>query len=120
MSQKSLSRTAPPDAATVRPLVGRTVRDIRRATREPLSAEGEMRIVLEGRRGKDSIAALCRREGIAEACEWIEEPLEAGKRRLLDDTRAQSTGSDQTIFPLTHHPRAVHRNGSARRCRCIG
>jgi transposase len=42
------------------------VRDIRRATRERHSAGGETRIVLEGLRGEGSIAALCRREGIAE------------------------------------------------------
>ena len=48
------------------------VRDIRRATRKQHSAEEKIRIVLEGLRGEDSIAALCRREGIAESlyCSW--------------------------------------------------
>ena len=41
-----------------------TVRDIRRATRRKFSAEEKIRIVLEGLRGEDSIAELCRREGI--------------------------------------------------------
>lgn len=43
--------------------VEKTVRDIRRATRRQYSAEEKIRIVLEGFRGEDSIAELCRREG---------------------------------------------------------
>lgn len=39
------------------------VKDIRRATRRQFSAEENIRIVLEGVRGEESIAALCRREG---------------------------------------------------------
>ena len=42
----------------------KTVRDIRRATRKHYSAEEKIRIVLEGLRGEDSIAELCRREGL--------------------------------------------------------
>ncbi len=42
----------------------KTVRDIRRATRRNYSAEEKIRIVLEGLRGEDSIAELCRKEGI--------------------------------------------------------
>ena len=42
----------------------KTVRDIRRATRRKYSAEEKIRIVIEGLRGEDSIAELCRREGI--------------------------------------------------------
>ena len=38
----------------------KTVRDIRRATRRHYSAEDKIRIVLEGLRGEDSIAELCR------------------------------------------------------------
>ena len=41
-----------------------TVRDIRRRTRKKYSAEEKIRIVLDGLRGKDSIAGICRREGI--------------------------------------------------------
>lgn len=43
----------------------KVVQDIRRATRKHYSAEEKIRIVLEGLRGEDSIAELCRREGIA-------------------------------------------------------
>jgi transposase-like protein len=42
----------------------KTVRDIRRATRRRHSSEEKIRIVLEGLRGEDSIAELCRREGL--------------------------------------------------------
>jgi transposase len=59
------------------------IRDIRRARRH-FSAEEKIRIVLEGLRGKESIAELCRREGIASSMYygWSKEFLEAGKRRL--------------------------------------
>ena len=40
--------------------------------------------MLAGLRGEESIAALCRREGIAESLyySWSKEVLEAGKNRL--------------------------------------
>jgi transposase len=60
MSQKSCAPAAKPPAEAV-------VRDIRRATRKHHSAEDKIRIVLEGLRGEESIAALCRREAIAES-----------------------------------------------------
>jgi transposase len=43
----------------------KAVRDIRRKTRRKFSAEEKIRIVLEGSRDEESIASLCRREGIA-------------------------------------------------------
>jgi hypothetical protein len=51
------------------------VRDIRRATRKHHSAEDKIRTVLEGLRGEESIAALCRRQAIAESlyCSWSKE-----------------------------------------------
>ena len=71
------------------------MKDIRRATRRHFSAEDKIRIVLEGLRGDDSIAELCRKEGIAQSLYyvWSKEFLEAGKRRLAGDTaRAATTG----------------------------
>src|ERR671917_2886927 len=64
------------------------IKDIRRATRRQFSAEEKIRIVLEGLRGEDSIAELCRREGIAASMYygWSKEFLEAGKKRLSGDT----------------------------------
>ncbi len=44
-----------------------TIRDIKRKTRKQYSAEEKIRIVLDGLRGEDSIAELCRREGIAQS-----------------------------------------------------
>ena len=73
----------------------RVVKDIRRQTRRHFSAEDKIRIVLDGLRGEDSIAAICRREGIAESLyySWSKEFLEAGKKRLSGDTARQaSTG----------------------------
>ena len=66
----------------------KVVRDIRRKTRRKHSTEEKIRIVLEGLRGEESIAALCRREGIAESLyySWSKEFLEAGKKRLAGDT----------------------------------
>ena len=65
----------------------RAVREIRRKTRKQYSAEEKIRIVVSGRRGEDSIAELCRREGIAESLyySWSKEFLKAGKKRLSGD-----------------------------------
>src|SRR5579862_7557687 len=72
------------------------VRDIRRQTRKKYSAEEKIRIVLEGLRGEDSIAELCRREGINPNMyyKWSKEFLEAGKARLTGDTKRQATSSE--------------------------
>ena len=74
----------------------RTVRDIRRKTRRRFSAEEKIRIVLEGLRGEDSIAELCRREGINANLyyRWSKEFLEAGKKRLLGDTQREANSED--------------------------
>jgi transposase len=73
----------------------RTVKDIRRKTRKRYSSEEKIRIVLAGLRGEDSIAELCRQEGIAQGLyyTWSKEFLEAGKKRLAGDTaREANTG----------------------------
>jgi transposase len=72
------------------------VRDIRRATRRHFSAEDKIRIVLEGLRGEDSIAELCRKEGIAQNLyyRWSKEFLEAGKKRLAGDTAREATSDE--------------------------
>ena len=71
----------------------KTVRDIRRATRRNYSAEEKIRIVLEGLRGEDSIAELCRKEGINQNLyyRWSKEFLEAGKRRLAGNVVREAT-----------------------------
>jgi transposase len=74
----------------------KVVRDIRRATRKHYSAEDKIRIVLEGLRGEDSIAELCRREGIAQNLyyRWSKDFLEAGKKRLAGDTARAATSDE--------------------------
>ena len=71
----------------------KVVKDIRRATRRRFSAEEKIRIVLDGLRGEDTIAELCRREGIAQNLyyRWSKEFLEAGKKRLAGETWAAAT-----------------------------
>ena len=73
----------------------KVVKDIRRATRKHYSAEEKIRIVLEGLRGEDSIAELCRREGIAQNLyyRWSKDFLEAGKKRLAGDTARAATSA---------------------------
>ncbi|MEL7049055.1 MAG: IS3 family transposase [Pseudomonadota bacterium] len=72
----------------------KVVKDIKRATRKHYSSEEKIRIVLDGLRGEDSIAELCRREGISQGIyyKWSKDFMEAGKRRLAGDTsRAAKT-----------------------------
>ena len=72
------------------------VKNIRRKTARRYSAEEKIRIILAGLRGEESIAALCRRGGIAESLydKWSKEFLEAGKRQLSGDTARQATASE--------------------------
>jgi len=83
MMKKSVPSKAPAE---------QVVNDIRRATRKLHSSEEKIRIVLSGLRGEDSIAELCRQEGIAQSLyySWSKEFLEAGKKRLAGDTARQA------------------------------
>ena len=74
------------------------VREIRRKTRKRYSSEEKVRIVLEGLRGEESIASLCRREGIPANLyyRWSKEFLEAGRKRLAGDTKREATSSEVT------------------------
>jgi transposase len=87
MRQKSGQPNTPAEAL---------VRDIRRATRKHYSAEDKIRIVIAGLRGEDSIAELCRREGISQNLyyRWSKEFLEAGKKRLAGDTAREATSDE--------------------------
>src|SRR5260221_11173661 len=73
-----------------------TIKDIRRETRRKWNAEEKIRIVLEGLRGVDSIAELCRREGLSSNLyyKWSKEFLEAGKARLTGDTKRQANSGE--------------------------
>ena len=87
-SSNAKSRTKAP--------VEQVVKDNRRKTRRHFSAEDKIRIVLDGLRGDDSIAELCRREGIAQSLyyTWSKEFMEAGKRRLAGDTARAATSDE--------------------------
>ncbi len=96
MKQASGLAKAPADAV---------VKDIRRATRRHYSAEDKIRIVLEGLRGEESIAELCRREGITSSMYsgCSKEFLEAGKKRLAGAPPADP-GQDRALAPHAHEP----------------
>jgi transposase len=101
MRQKSGTQKAPAE---------QVVKDIRRATRKQYGAEEKIRIVLEGLRGEESIAGLCRREGIAESLyyNWSKEFLEAGKKRLAGDTaRAATTDEVKQLRRVTRDLKEV-------------
>src|SRR3974377_733857 len=94
------------------------IKTIRRATRRQFSAEEKIRIVLDGLRGEDSIAELCRKEGIAQNLyyRWSKDFLEAGKKRLAGDMAREAT-SDEVQSLRAEGPasgvsgRSGHRNG---------
>ena len=73
-----------------------TVRNIRRKTRKQYNAEDKIRIVVEGLRGEQTIAELCRREGISQSLyyKWSKEFLEAGKSRLAGNTKREADSSE--------------------------
>jgi transposase len=73
-----------------------TIRNIRRNSRNQYSGEEKIRIVLEGLRGEESVAELCRREGISQSVyyRWSKEFLEAGKHRLVGNTKREASSED--------------------------
>jgi transposase len=76
------------------------IKDIKRKTRKQYSAGEKIRIVLDGLRGEDSIAELCRREGIAQGLyyKWSKDFMAAGKKRLAGDiVRQANTGEVITL-----------------------
>src|SRR5262249_16778839 len=80
----------------VNELATQVLKNVRRATRRHFSAKDKIRIVLEGLRGEDSIAELCRREGIVQNLyyRWSKDFLEAGKKRLAGDTARAATSDE--------------------------
>jgi len=91
MRQKSMSKKGSAE---------KTTRNIRRKTGRLYSSEEKIRIVLEGLRGEENIATLCRREGIADSLyySWSKGFLEAGKKRLAGDTARQATPNEVNSF----------------------
>jgi len=76
------------------------VREIKRKTRHKFTSEEKIRIVLEGLRGEDSIATICRREGINPNLyyRWSKGFLEGGKKRLSGDTQREATTDEVTLL----------------------
>ena len=72
-----------------------TIKTIRRKTRRKYSAEEKIRIVLEGLRGEENIAELCRREGIVQNLyyKWSTDFMESDKSRKIAVGRWHETGS---------------------------
>ena len=65
------------------------VREIHRHRRRRFSAEEKVRIVLEGLRGQDSVAELCRREGLAPSLYYARARVSGGGQEAAagDTTR---------------------------------
>ena len=74
------------------------IREIKRQTRRKFTSEEKIRIVLEGMIGEESIATICRREGINPNLyyRWSKSFLEAGKKRLSGDTQREATSGEVT------------------------
>jgi transposase len=101
----------------------KVVKDIRRATRRQFSAEEKIRIVLEGLRGEESIAELCRREGIVQNLyyRWSKDFLEAGKKAArhtaraatsdeVKDLRREASALKEVVAELTLENRLLKKN----------
>ncbi len=76
-----------------KPSATQVVKEIKRRTRRVFSAEEKIKIVLEGLRGEESIAAICRKYDIHQNSyfKWSKDFLEAGKRRLNGDIIREAT-----------------------------
>jgi len=85
MSKKQSSKDHKADADKI-------VRNIKRQTRRKFNSEEKIRIVLAGLRGEESIAELCRQEGIHQNLyyRWSRDFMEAGKKRLDGDTQREA------------------------------
>ena len=81
-----------------KPTATEVVKEIKRRTRRVFSSEEKIKIVLEGLRGEESIAAICRRYDINQNSyfRWSKDFMEAGKRRLSGDTTREATRDEVT------------------------
>jgi transposase len=76
-----------------KPSATQILKEIKRRTRRKYTAEEKIKIVLEGMRGEETIAAICRKYDIHQNnyFKWSKEFIEAGKRRLSGDTLREAT-----------------------------
>ena len=72
------------------------IKEIRRKTRRHFSSEQMLVIVMEAQRGENSITELCRKHGISQATfyKWNKEFMEAGKKRLAEDTVREASSDE--------------------------
>jgi transposase len=72
------------------------IKDIKRKTYRRYSSEEKIKIIIEGLRGEESIASLCRKYGISDAVyyKWNKDFLEAGKKRLSGDTEREANSTE--------------------------
>ena len=72
------------------------LKDIRRNTKRIFTSEQKVLIVMEGIRGEQSIAELCRKYGISDSTyyKWNKEFIEAGKARLDGDIAREATSDE--------------------------
>ena len=72
------------------------LKDIRRNTKRIFTSEQKVLIVMEGIRGEQSIAELCRKYGISDSTyyKWNKEFIEAGKARLDGDIVREATSDE--------------------------
>jgi transposase len=92
---------------------------IHRKTRRRFSAKEKIPTVLEGLRGEESLASLCRREGTAANLyyRWSKEFCELGKKRLLADKQREATSTEVTEL---HKENARLKERMAKMSECQG
>ena len=90
------------------------VKDIKRATRKQYSSEEKIRIVLDGLRGEDSIAELCRREGISQGVyyKWSKDFMEAGKK--VKSTLCRTQADVRQLFNMAIPSSGIFMDGHVR------
>lgn len=72
------------------------ISDLKRKTRKSYNSEEKIRIIIDGIRGENSIAELCRKEGISQGIyyKWSKDFMEAGKKRLNGDTLREANTTE--------------------------
>lgn len=72
------------------------IKDIKRKTNRVYTSEEKIRIVIEGMRGEESVASICRKYGINDSLyyKWTKDFMEAGKKRLSGDTERNANAEE--------------------------
>lgn len=72
------------------------INEVKRRTRRSFSSEEKIKIVVEGIRGEDSVASICRKYSIHPNLyfKWSKDFMEAGKKRLSGDTVREANSTE--------------------------